>query len=191
MAREYQFIRCGVLKYPLTTFTSSGYTIHYAVSFLEQQTLVAKDTLLHSLLLLEKQNDSGDESLVPDPAVTYSKDEMTWNRRARQKKMPRIWRVRAIRRDKKLYPGSQNMSNHPPFPAPRTTCPTVQHLFIVSRGLDDNHRLVEWIAYHYLAVNLRYLVILLINSAGTPENPFWTSGASTWSLKNGKTRLHG
>jgi hypothetical protein len=65
----------------------------------------------------------------------------------------------------------------------------IQHLFIVSRAMDDNHRLVGSLSL--FSSWIRYMVILNDQFSRYQISALPTSGASTWSLKNGKTRtLH-
>jgi hypothetical protein len=53
--------------------------------------------------------------------------------------------------------------------------------------MDDNHRLIEWIAYHYYTLKLRYLVVAVdSNSKTTPDEILqrWNGTTHTNSTNN-------
>ena len=48
--------------------------------------------------------------------------------------------------------------------------------------MDDNHRLPEWLAYHYYAVNLRYLVVAVDPSSRTSPSDIFQAWRQTTNL---------
>jgi hypothetical protein len=164
---------CGLLVYSLLIMSlSSIYHSESAVSLLQKQALVTESVLLYSAdavvqnkeaattevesqgiapkrSLLVKEWDKSKESEA-EPGKLNSKSEsatnvVEWQEPEATKAVSGV--AKYVKPSS--IPGATD--DMPDGSSTFSSCLMV---------MDDNHRLVEWIAYHYFVMNLRYLVIL-------------------------------